>query len=317
MGESGCCRGAREARCARAGALVGAACAAPRRRRRVGARRAATAPCRSSRTTRAAPSCACRAGPRRPVACASETGYATSESTIAVTSSGALIYSPAESENSMARSLNGGASWSLTYPAEEQPTSFWNTVDPDVVADRRTGRVFWSHATGPVRNEGELPAGSRLLSRRGATASRSTARAMTARTFTTADYQTAPTGDWEKVFVGPPPPAAAAPPQPVGYPDVVYLCANSPAGGAGPGRLCYKSLDGGVTFSIAGYTSPTREQPGRRLPAAELQHRRGRQPGDDLSAGRLRTLRLRRRQPRRGRERDLDPASPTLRPARR
>src|SRR5437588_2351821 len=60
-------------------------------------------------------------GARKPVACASETGYATSESSIAVSGRGALVYSPAETENSMARSLNGGASWSLTYPAKEQP----------------------------------------------------------------------------------------------------------------------------------------------------------------------------------------------------
>jgi hypothetical protein len=197
---------------------------------------------------------------RLPVVCATETGYATSESTLAVTKDGALVYSPAETENSMARSLNAGASWSLTYPAQEQHTSFWNTVDPDVIADRRTGRVFWSHATGPVRNQGELPeeAGFWLAAAYGFQVYSSSDDA---RTFSTADYQTAPTGDWEKVFVGPPPPAASGAAQPVGYPDVVYLCANSPAEVAGPGRLCYKSLDGGATFSLAGYTSPTASNP--------------------------------------------------------
>jgi hypothetical protein len=194
------------------------------------------------------------------VACAVETGYATSESTIAVTKHGALVYSPAETENSMVRSLNGGASWSLTYPAQEQHTSFWNTVDPDVIADRRTGRVFWSHATGPVRNQGELPeeAGFYLAAAYGFQVYSSNDDA---RTFTTADYQTAPTGDWEKVFVGPPPPAASGAAQPVGYPNVVYVCANSPLEVSGPGRLCYKSLDGGITFSLAGYTSPTASNP--------------------------------------------------------
>jgi hypothetical protein len=172
----------------------------------------------------------------------------------------ALVYSPAASENSMARSQNQGASWSLTAPAQAQQTSFWNTVDPDVIADRRTGRVFWSHATGPVRNEKELPeeSGFWLAAAYGFQVYSSGDEA---RTFTTADYQTAPTGDWEKVFVGPPPPAASGAAQPVGYPDVVYLCANSPAEVAGPGRLCYKSLDGGVTFSLAGYTSPTASNP--------------------------------------------------------
>src|SRR5229473_2052099 len=51
-------------------------------------------------------------GARLPVACAAETGYATSESSIAVTKDGVLVYSPAETENSMARSLDAGASWS-------------------------------------------------------------------------------------------------------------------------------------------------------------------------------------------------------------
>jgi hypothetical protein len=199
-------------------------------------------------------------GDRLPVACATETGYATSESSLAVTKNRALVYSPAETENSMARSLNGGTSWSLTYPAVEQPTSFWNTVDPYVIADRRTGRVFWAHATGPVRNEGGLPeeAGFYLAAAYGFQVYSSSDDA---KTFTTADYQTAPTGDWEKVFVGPPPPAATGAAQPVGYPDVVYLCANSPLEVSGPGRLCYKSLDGGVTFSPAGYTSPTASNP--------------------------------------------------------
>jgi hypothetical protein len=199
-------------------------------------------------------------GDRLPVPCETETGYASSESSLAVTKDGALVYSPAETENSMARSLNDGGAWSLTYPAQEQPTSFWNTVDPYVVADRRTGRVFWSHATGPVRNEGGLPeeSGFYLAAAYGFQVYTSSDDA---KTFTTADYQTAPTGDWEKVFVGPPPPASTGAAQPVGYPDVVYLCANSPLEVSGPGRLCYKSLDGGITFSPAGYTSPTASNP--------------------------------------------------------
>ena len=200
------------------------------------------------------------AGAALPVACGDQTGYATSESTLAIAGDGALIYSPAETENSMARSSDGAASWQLTYPAVEQPTSFWNTIDPDVVADRRTGWVFWSHATGPVRNEGSLPDGSGfwLAAAYGFQAYTSRDNGLT---WSTADYSTAPTGDWEKVFVGPAPPASTGAAQPVGYPDVVYLCANSPLEVSGPGRLCYKSLDGGATFTIAGYASPTASNP--------------------------------------------------------
>ena len=200
------------------------------------------------------------AGASLPVACATETGYATSESTIAVSGNGTLIYSPAQTENTMARSLDGGLTWNFTYPADEQPTSFWNTVDPYVIADRRTGRVFWSHATGPVRNEGGLPqdAGFYLAAAYGFQIYTSADDGFS---WTTADYQTAPMGDWEQVFVGPPPPLMSGAAQPVDYPDIVYICANSPVEVTGPGRLCYKSLDGGKTFAIAGYVSPTASNP--------------------------------------------------------
>lgn len=204
-----------------------------------------------------------------PVACATATGYATSESTIALSGDETLVYSPAETENSMARSTNDGATWQLTYPAGEQYTAFWNTVDPDVVSDWRTGWVFWSHATGPLRNEGALPDGSGFLLAAAAGFQVYTSRD-NARSWTTADYSTAPTGDWEKVFVGPPPPAAAGQPQPVGYPDVVYLCANSPLEVVGPGRLCYKSLDGGATFEPAGYASPSIGEPADVCPPLDF-----------------------------------------------
>jgi hypothetical protein len=111
-----------------------------------------------------------------------------------------------------------------------------------------------------VRNEGGLPlgAGFYLAAAYGFQVYGSSDDG---RTWTTADYQTAPTGDWEKVFVGPPPPASTGAAQPVGYPDVVYLCGNSPLEVVGPGRLCYKSLDGGITFNVAGFTSPTASNP--------------------------------------------------------
>lgn len=202
-------------------------------------------------------------GDTLPVVCASQTGYPTSETTLAVTDAGSLIFSPAQTENSMARSTDGGATWTLTRPATEQPTGFWNTVDPDVIADRRTGRVFWSHATGPVRDETALPqvnplpqgAGFYLAAAQGFQVYTSSDDGLS---WHTADYSTAPTGDWEKLAVGPPP---ASGPAPTGYPDMVYLCANSPLEVSGPGRLCYKSLDGGSTFQIAGYASPTASNP--------------------------------------------------------
>jgi hypothetical protein len=192
-----------------------------------------------------------------PIACASETGFASSESTIAVTKTGALVYSPAQTENSVARSEDGGVTWHLTSPAFAQPTSFWNTADPYLTADRRGDRLFWAHATGPVRNEGGLPqgAGFYLAAAYGFQVYTSVDDGLT---WSTADYQTAPTGDWEQVMVGPP---VQGREQPNGYEDLVYLCGNSPVEVSGPGRLCYKSVDGGATFAIAGYVSPTASNP--------------------------------------------------------
>jgi hypothetical protein len=83
-------------------------------------------------------------------------------------------------------------------------------------------------------------------------------------TWTTADYRHEFTADWEKIFVGPPPPGAA---RPSGYPDVIYLCANAPLEVSGPGRACYRSLDGGVTFGFAGYVLPSPSAPPGSCPA--------------------------------------------------
>jgi hypothetical protein len=138
-----------------------------------------------------------------------------------------------------------------------------------VIADRRTGRVFWSHATGPVRNEDDLPdnAGFWLAAAYGFEVYSS---ADDGHSWTTSDNETAPTGDWEQVFTGPP---SATGPKPVGYPDVVYLCANAPFEVTGPGRACYRSLDGGASFQLVGYASPTASNPQDVCPP--LQFRNG------------------------------------------
>jgi len=198
------------------------------------------------------------AGAPLPVACAIETGYATSETSVATTNSGAIFHSPAQTENSMARSLDGGATWSLVQPPVMQYTALWNTVDPYVIVDRRTGRIFWVHVTGPTRTTPLLVSESPLppplpTAIAFAYGFQVYSTGDDGRTWTTADYSTAPMTDWEKIFTGPPPAASTGAPQPTGYPDIVYVCANSPWEVAGPGRLCYRSLDGGATFSPAGY----------------------------------------------------------------
>lgn len=197
-----------------------------------------------------------------PIPCAAPTGYATSETTIAATPNGALYFSPANSENSVALSTDKGAAWFLSSPQQMQYTSLWNTVDPDVIVDRRTGRVFWVHATGDLRTAPILVDESPL----GWQAATATAYAHGFQVYSTgdgqnwvtADYQHEATGDWEKIYVGPP---AAGAPRPSGYPDVVYVCANAPLEVSGPGRDCYRSLDGGRTFTLVGYVLPTSSSP--------------------------------------------------------
>jgi hypothetical protein len=203
---------------------------------------------------------------RVPVPCATATGYATSETTLAVSGAGAIYFSPSGSENSLGVSTDGGTSWSLAQPGSMQPTSLWNTVDPQVVLDRRTGRLFWVHTTHSLDLRGPLPdqsVASWLVPTAVANAHgfQVYSTGDGGRSWTTADYQYENTADWEKLFLGPAPPASTGAAQPSGYPNVVYVCANAPLEVIGIGRSCYRSLDGGRTFSFAGYVDPSATAP--------------------------------------------------------
>jgi hypothetical protein len=199
-------------------------------------------------------------------ACGARIDEPVSETNIAVTPKGTVLFSPARTENSLARSTDGGATWSLTYPQEMQYTSLWNTVDPMLTVDRDTGRAFWVHATGATRTLPVLVSQSPLPSPvptivAAAYGFQVYASSDEGRTWTTADYQSAPIGDWEKIMVGPPRTNASQEERPVGYPNVVYVCGNSPFEVTGPGRLCYRSLDGGKTFQPVGYVTPSPNMP--------------------------------------------------------
>jgi hypothetical protein len=203
---------------------------------------------------------------RLPVGCGTATGYAASETTLALTNGGAILFSPANTENSLGRSTDGGRTWGLVQPPDMQYTSLWNTVDPQIVVDRRTGRVFWVHTTYTEDLQWPLPDQSPaawLVPTAVANAHgfQVYSSADSGRTWRTADYRDQNTADWEKLFVGPPPPASTGAPQPSGYPDVVYVCANAPLEVIGPGRACYKSLDGGATFTSLGLEFPSAVAP--------------------------------------------------------
>jgi hypothetical protein len=154
-----------------------------------------------------------------------------------------------------------------------QYTSLWNTVDPHVIVDRRTGRVFWAHTTYTEDFRAPVPVDGTPLGWLAPTAIANAhgfqvfASPDDGRTWTTADYRQELTADWEKIFVGPPPPRSTGADQPAGYPNVVYLCANAPVEVSGPGRACYRSLDGGSTFSLRGYVYPSPSAPAAACPA--------------------------------------------------
>ena len=215
---------------------------------------------------RAAPTGSAAAPQRRlPVACGVRTGYATSETTLAVSNRGAIVFSPAGSENTMAVSSDAGARWRLSGPAQLQYTSLWNTVDPQVVADQRTGRLFWIHTTYTEDLRWPLPdqsPASWLLPTAVANAHgfQVYSSDSSGQSWRTADYSTENTADWEKLFVGPPSREAGAP-RPAHYRDVVYMCANAPTEVLGPGRACFRSLDGGATFVSTGYLVPSTSAP--------------------------------------------------------
>lgn len=204
------------------------------------------------------------------VACAVLTGKAVSEPSLTISPKGTLVGTPFGDENTELRSTDQAGTLSATRPAVQQRTALYNTVDAYLTSDRRTGRVYMSRVTGPTRTTPILVDNSPLP---GAVATAAAAAygievyssGDEGRTWTTADYTTTPIGDWTKIFTAPQPRASAVRSK---SGSVVYACGNSPFEGAGPGRLCLKSLDDGATFTLAGYVFPSPQVPDACLPLA-------------------------------------------------
>jgi len=187
------------------------------------------------------------------VPCATETGYYTGETTIGVTSGGTIWLQAADWEWALARSKDNGASWvDFTVPGpqawpgceigtsalvtpkcSDTESSKYNTVaDGFLWVDPTTSRAFWS------KTYGFAVCSSLNLSDDG-------------KVWHPVTQFACPGGDYEKIGGGPAPSGGA---KPTGYPNVLYGCANgyAPWFVVGPGRFCWKSLDGGFTWNATG-----------------------------------------------------------------
>ena len=202
-----------------------------------------------------------------PVPCETRTGYGGAETRIAVTADGAVVYEPATvtpglagtgfvpgapgpklstslEPGGLAVTTDKGAHWHFVKPAG----ATWVPQDDQLYVDRRTGRIFYYALSpnpvpqsGDVSSEEQLPAGHAHLMVSGDDGKTWSYSALT------------PYVESENPrFAAAPAPRGWA--APVGYPNVAYWCGNDMlfywVAPAIPGyRACYRSLDGGRTWS--------------------------------------------------------------------
>ena len=177
-----------------------------------------------------------------PIPCQSVIGLSSEDADVGVTRSGALFYAPLvqntspppqntlEGPENVVRSDNGGASWIVLDSGG--PTT-GGLVPPWMGVDRETERIWFATTFASLcgaRISWSDDEGNR---------------------WQTNPSVGCPAEGANKVLEGPPPRGGA---RPVHYPHVVYYCANS--NDAGGIVYCYRSLDGGKTFSFVGNPDP-------------------------------------------------------------
>jgi hypothetical protein len=186
---------------------------------------------------------------RRPIPCLAVIDQHSSESADAnVLRSGRILYAPLvenpypaplddKGPAEIATSDNGGSSWKAILPGDANhilDVPPWMSVDPQtqriwfatVLPDLCGAEISWSDDGG--------------------------------RTWQTNPAVGCPAMGSESVLEGPAPPGGA---KPAGYTHVVYYCAN--ASDLSPSTLwCYRSLDGGTSFSFTGSFPDPPPQPG-------------------------------------------------------
>ena len=183
---------------------------------------------------------------KAPIPCLTTAGKTTDSAPVAVTPSGTVLYAPIATASPgevqapadvsyptrVARTLDDGAHWSSVLPVEDPSDDTHRHIGliPWLYSDPETGRVWYA-----------TPAPALC----GAMISWSDDEG---RTWTDNDMVGCPGQGGMSVFEGPAPRGA---PRPVGYPHVVYYCANLQDNG--PHLMyCYRSLDGGRSFAQVG-----------------------------------------------------------------
>jgi hypothetical protein len=169
-----------------------------------------------------------------PVPCSSSTGYSTVDPTLVVTESGKLLFAPAKAPD-LTVSTDEGMSWSTPVSPPSSPGG--SLLHPWLWHDSASHRIFYNIYSS---SKGTCSDGS------GATLWYSDDEGAT--------WASNPVGcgsqDWGKVITGPARTSdSKAALAKSGYPDMVYYCATGPTAIIGPDHICYRSVDGGKTFT--------------------------------------------------------------------
>jgi hypothetical protein len=172
-----------------------------------------------------------------PIPCAGSTGAASFDPTLVITTAGKVLFAPANVPG-LTTSSDQGKTWSSPVnPPGATAATGANLLHPWLWQDTVSHRIFFNlYST----SAGTCADGS------GATLWTSDDEGAT--------WTSGPVGcgsrDWGKVITGPAATAASkAALAQSGYPDMVYYCATGPMPITGPDHICYRSEDGGKTFT--------------------------------------------------------------------
>jgi hypothetical protein len=169
-----------------------------------------------------------------PIPCSAGTGYSSVDTTLVITASGKILFGPANIPG-LTSSSDQGMTWAT--PASLPAAPGGDLLHPWLWQDSASHRIFYNvYST----TKGTCADGS------GATLWYSDDEGST---WTNTSVGCG-SHDWGKVVTGPAATASAkAALAQSGYPDMVFYCATGPTAIIGPDHICYRSVDGGKTFT--------------------------------------------------------------------